>query len=133
MEEHETLGAAVSYRLDKWGKESLEYRYYISLEELNENRFARAVRGHWRIGNSLHWVLDVLINEDASLICRGEAAEILCCMRHIALNILHTEKTRKASIWRKRKLSSMNSAYLEQILAVGFSSLVEKWVCVFSP
>lgn len=73
------------------------------------------------------------MNEDASLICRGEAAEILCCMRHIALNILHTEKTRKASIWRKRKLSSMNSAYPEQILAVGFSSLVEKWVCVFSP
>lgn len=90
------------------------------------DRFAGAVRDHWRIENSLHWVLDVSMNEDACLICRGEAAEILACMRHIALNMLRAEKTKKASIRRKRKIASMNSAYLEQILVAGFSALVEK-------
>jgi predicted transposase YbfD/YdcC len=40
-------------------------------------------------------VLDVSMNEDACLICRGEAAEILSCMRHIALNMLRAEKTKK--------------------------------------
>lgn len=121
-----TLGAAISYRLDKSGKESLEYRYYISSAELTVDRFAGAVRDHWRIENSLHWVLDVSMNEDACLICRGEAAEILSCMRHIALNMLRAEKTKKASIRRKRKIASMNSASLEQILVASFSPLVEK-------
>lgn len=70
--------------------------------------------------------LDVSMNEDACLICRGESAEILSCIRHIALNMLRAEKTKKASIRRKRKIASMNSAYLEQVLVAGFSSLVEK-------
>jgi len=87
------------------------------LVELNKDRFARAVQGHWRIENSLHWLLDVSINEGASLICCGQAAEILSCIHHIALNMLHAEKKKKASIQRKRKIASMNSAYLEQILA----------------
>lgn len=104
----------------------VQYRYYISSAELSAERFAGAVRDHWRIENSLHWVLDVSMNEDACLICRGESAEILSCMRHIALNMLRAEKTKKASIRRKRKIASMNSAYLEQVLVAGFSSLVEK-------
>uniref|UniRef100_A0A6V7KSG4 ISAs1 family transposase n=2 Tax=Bracon brevicornis TaxID=1563983 RepID=A0A6V7KSG4_9HYME len=121
-----TLGAAVSYRLDKSGKESLEYRYYISSAELDGARFASAVRDHWRIENSLHWVLDVSMNEDACPIRRAEAGEILSCMRHIALNMLRAEKTKKASIRRKQKIASMDSAYLEQILTAGFDFMDKK-------
>jgi len=116
-------GAAISYRLDKSGKESLKYRYYISSAELSAERFAGAVRDHWRIENCLHWVLNISMNEDACLICRGESAEILSCM---ALNMLRAEKTKKASIRRKRKIASMNSAYPEQVLVAAFGSRVEK-------
>jgi len=42
-----TIGIAMSYRLEKSGKESLDYRYYISSAELTEERFAGAVRNHW--------------------------------------------------------------------------------------
>ena len=107
-----TLGVAIGYRLDKSGKQSLEYRYYISSAELDKARFAAAVRGHWRIKSSLHWVLDVSMNEDDCPIYRGEAAEILACMRHLALNMLRAETTKKASIRRKQKIASMSSAYL---------------------
>ena len=118
-----TLGVAIGYRLDKSGKPSLEYRYYISSAELDTARFATAVRGHWRIENSLHWVLDVSMNEDACPIYRGEATEILACMRHLALNMLRAETTKKASIRRKKKIASMSSAYLEQVLTAGLSSM----------
>ncbi|MCF1439746.1 MAG: ISAs1 family transposase, partial [Shewanella sp.] len=41
-----SIGVAMSYRHSK-GKDSLEYRYYISSAELSKEQFASAVRGHW--------------------------------------------------------------------------------------
>ena len=38
-------------------------RYYISTLDNNAQRFGQAVRSHWAIENSLHWVLDVVFNE----------------------------------------------------------------------
>ena len=39
---------------------SVERRYYISTLDNNAQRLGQAVRGHWAIENSLHWVLDVV-------------------------------------------------------------------------
>lgn len=90
-----TIGVAIGYRVDSSGKESLDYRYYISSAELNETEFGSAVRGHWSIENSLHWVLDVSLHEDACQIYRQNGAEVMACMRHIALNMLRTETSKK--------------------------------------
>jgi predicted transposase YbfD/YdcC len=59
------------------GKITIEQRYYISSKALTRDEFARSVRGHWAIENSLHWVLDVTMGEDDCPIYRGDAAEIL--------------------------------------------------------
>lgn len=121
-----TLGVAIGYRQDKSGKSSLEYRYYISSAELDTARFAAAVRGHWSIENSLHWVLDVSMKEDACPIYRENAAEILAGFRHMALNMLRADTSKKASIRRKQKMASMNSAYLEKVIITGLASLGKK-------
>ncbi|OOF25991.1 ISAs1 family transposase [Salinivibrio sp. IB872] len=121
----QTVGVAISYRIDSKGEESLEYRYYISSATLTPERFAEAVRGHWEIENRLHWVLDVTMNEDACQIYRGHAAEILAGVRHMALNMLRLETSKKASIRRKQKMASMNVAYLEQVILAGIKGLTE--------
>ena len=117
-----TLGVAIGYRRDSKGKESLEYRYYISSAALTEEQFAKAVRGHWGIENQLHWVLDVTMKEDACPIYRGDAAQILATVRHMALNMLRAEKGKTASIRRKQKIAAMNSDYLEQVILAGITA-----------
>ena len=119
-----SIGVAIGYRRElKTGKESLEYRYYISSAELSEERFAAAVRGHWGIENRLHWVLDATMGEDDCPIHRGNGAEIMACMRHMALNMLRAETTRKTSIKRKQRMAHMKSDYLEQVLLAGIRTL----------
>lgn len=117
----QTIGVAVSYRTEK--KTSLEMRYFISSKKLGRDAFTQAVRGHWAIENSLHWVLDVTMGEDACPIYRGDAAEILACIRHMALNMLRAETSRKASIRRKQKIAGMSSEHLEAVLAAGIQKL----------
>ncbi|MGL4249204.1 MAG: ISAs1 family transposase, partial [Aeromonas sp.] len=52
-----------------------------------------------------------------------DAAELLACIRHMALNMLRAETSRKASIRRKQKIAGMSSEYLEAVLAAGIQTL----------
>jgi predicted transposase YbfD/YdcC len=111
-----TLGVAISYRHIKQQKTALEYRYYISSAELKSEEFAHAVRSHWGIENQLHWVLDVNFQEDACQIHRGDGAENLARMRHVAFNLLKSEQTKKCSLRRKQRFAAMSTDYLERII-----------------
>ena len=67
-------------------------------------------------------VLDVTMKEDACPIYRGDAAQILATVRHMALNMLRAEKGKTASIRRKQKIAAMNSDYLEQVILAGITA-----------
>ena len=118
-----SIGVAISYRIENMKKFSMEYRYYISSAELTPEQFSSAVRGHWAIENSLHWVLDVVMNEDACQIYRGDAPQILACARHMAQNMLRAETSRKASLRKKQQFAGMSSPYLEKVLDAGLAKL----------
>jgi predicted transposase YbfD/YdcC len=62
--------------------------YYISSLVKSAADFAKGIRGHWGIKNRLHWVKDVIFNEDHSTIRKGNAPANLSVLRTIALNIL---------------------------------------------
>ncbi|WP_428480189.1 transposase [Photobacterium japonica] len=66
------------------------------------------------------------MNEDDCQIYRGDAAEIMACMRHMALNMLRAESSKKVSIRRKQKIAAMSSPYLEKVLLAGFNAVGEK-------
>ncbi len=113
------LRVALSFRQKKEEKsaERASIRYYISSKDLDAKEFAHAIRAHWLIENSLHWVLDVKMNEDASRIRRGNTAEIISGIKKMALNLLRDYKGFKAGMKRKRKKAALNSCYIEEVLA----------------
>lgn len=110
-----SIGRAVCTR-DIKGKISQETRFYISSLNGDVKDFSRAVRGHWGIENSLHWVLDVTFNEDKCRIRKDYAAENLAVLRKLVMNMLKKEGT-KGSMRIKRKLAGWNHAYLLKVLA----------------
>lgn len=112
------LCVALSFRQRKEEKsaEGASIRYYISSKDLDAKECAHAIRAHWLIENSLHWVLDVKMNEDASRIRRGNAAEIISGIKKMALNLLRDYKGFKAGMKRKRKKTALSTCYIEEVL-----------------
>jgi len=69
-----------------------EDRYFICSIESVET-FAKAVRGHWGVENSLHWHLDFTFKDDKNTTMRNNGAKNLQIVKKIALSILRTVQT----------------------------------------
>lgn len=99
------------------GETSVEDRYFItSSASRNVVEVATAIRAHWRVENSLHWVLDVAFAEDQCRIRTGYAAENLATIRKLALNALKADTTKKGGVKTKRLQAAWDNDYLRNIL-----------------
>lgn len=101
------------------GQQTKYVRYYISSLVGNAERILQVVRKHWAIENELHWVLDVVLNEDRSRVRKDQSPENLAVLRHIALNLLKQEKTAKGGIHAKQFQAALKEDYLLKVLAAG--------------
>ena len=93
----------------------IDTRYYISSADLAATRAGHAVRGHWAIENSLHWVLDVVFKDDQSRLRKGNGANNMAIVRHFAINLVRSIK-HKTSIKLRRKKAGWSTEYLSLIL-----------------
>lgn len=86
------------------GKTSFEDRYFLCSRVMTAKEVAAAIRRHWAIENVCHWSLDVTLDEDASRIAGGNAAENLSLIRSVVLTALK-RSVGKLSKFGKKKLS----------------------------
>lgn len=101
------------------GKTTVETRYYISSLDNDAKLLGQSVRSHWGIENSLHWVLDVGFAEDDCRIPKDNAPQNFAVLRHIAVNLLEKEKSKKFGIKNKQFLAAIDDNYLVKVLELG--------------
>ncbi|MBI3232404.1 MAG: ISAs1 family transposase [Candidatus Doudnabacteria bacterium] len=93
-------------------------RYYLSSLAVCALTLAQAVRGHWSVENSCHWVLDVVFREDDCRVRTGHAAENLGLVRRLANSLLQQEKTAKIGVKNKRLKAARSTEYLLKVINV---------------
>jgi predicted transposase YbfD/YdcC len=106
--EREVLGQAAT----------VERRYFISSLGADAQQALRAVRCHWQVENSLHWVLDVAFREDACRTRTAHAPENLATLRHMAVNLLKQERSCKLGIKSKRLKAGWDESYMLKVLNI---------------
>ncbi|MBE9130220.1 MULTISPECIES: ISAs1 family transposase [unclassified Coleofasciculus] len=97
-------------------KTTIEVRYYLSSLKADAQVLAHAVRTHWGVENSVHWIIDVTFKEDASRIRTAHSAQNFALLRRIALNQLERETTVKSSIRQKRYRAALDNQYAVKVL-----------------
>src|SRR5579859_3237025 len=78
------IEATVEHR----GKTTVTRHYHISSRTLAPQDYLEAARAHWSVENGLHWVLDVVFDEDRARNRKDHGPENLATLRKLALNIL---------------------------------------------
>ena len=107
-----------SRREFKKDKTTEETRYYVSsLKDSSPEQTLKAIRIHWGIENSLHWILDMSFNEDYSRIRKENAPQVMAIIRHFALNLLQQYKPKRQSIRGFRKICSWDDHSLDQLIS----------------
>ena len=107
-------------------------RYFINslAKEQAIEKFSQAVRNHWRIENSCHWVLDVTFGEDACRTRDEIAAQNLSLARKLALILAKRvpdeiveryshNKAKYTSLKKRLFLASLYPDFMVEILLAG--------------
>ncbi len=82
-------------------------------QEASVHKLMQLRRGHWRIENSLHYVKDVTMGEDKSLIHVGAGGAVMSALRSTAISLLH-----KAGLHHIASALRSNSQHPHQLLFI---------------
>jgi predicted transposase YbfD/YdcC len=92
-----------------------ETRYYISSFGPDAERAAEAIRAHWGIENSHHWVMDMLFREDECRIRKDNGPANFATITRIAANLLR-QAPGKQSLRVRRRTAAWNDDYLAALV-----------------
>jgi len=78
--------------------------YYILSQQFSTERFKEITREHWNIECSLHWKLDVILDEDHSTSKKDNSIDNLAIIRKIVFNLARLD-TSMSNLTLKKKLT----------------------------
>lgn len=93
------------------GKTTHEARYYLLSQDFTPQRLNDIVRTHWSIENQLHWVLDVVMDEDQARNRKDHGPQNLALLRKLA-----KLEPSKGSMRGKLKRAGWDNDFLRAIL-----------------
>lgn len=97
------------------GSVEQERRFYISSLPADAEKLGSAIRQHWGVENSLHWVLDVNFRDDDCRIRKKNAPANFSSVKRATLNALR-KAPGKDSLKSKRLIAAWDENYLANIL-----------------
>jgi predicted transposase YbfD/YdcC len=110
-----TLVAVTSRRISQ-DRETWETRLYVSSHVPRAKLLARAIRRHWSIENSQHWVLDVCFGEDQRRQQDRNGAANLAAVRRLAISLLRRETSNTRGTKNKRLRCALDPSYLLKVI-----------------
>jgi predicted transposase YbfD/YdcC len=90
--------------------------YYLLSKYMVAKRMLEIVRSHWGIENQLHWMLDVLFDEDGARTRKDNGPDNLAILRKFALNILRAHPA-AISMRLKIKRAGWDDGFLLDLLS----------------
>ena len=93
----QALAEVTASREDATGQITTRRRLFVLSRPVTADALLATVRSHWGIENQLHWVMDVVFDEDRSRARTDNAPLNLAVLRRIALNLAKAN-TSKGSV-----------------------------------
>lgn len=91
-------------------------RYFLLSHSWSAKEFGQIARDHWGVENNLHWVLDVVFDEDHCRARKNYSPQNMAMVRKINLNLLGQDKTTKHTMPKKRRIAALSDQYRERLI-----------------
>ena len=114
---HDFPGLAAVARIEsRRGSDKPVVRTFLLSKPYAPERLLDIVRSHWTIENTLHWALDVVLDEDLSRNRKDNAPANLAVLRRLALNIARAHPDTKTSLRRKLLRAGWDQDFLFDLI-----------------
>jgi len=113
-----TISMVVTERQVTGEAATSEIRYYIGSKAGKAKDYARYIRGHWGIENSLHWVLDMVFDEDRNRTRKAAWPGEFDVATKVGHLRIEERKNCKGSIRSKQLQAILDDEVLEGIMSI---------------
>ncbi|WP_233188383.1 ISAs1 family transposase [Actinomyces qiguomingii] len=62
----------------------------VPMQDAQPEQVAAWIQGHWSIENRLHWVRDVIYDEDRHQLRTGSGPQVMATLRNLAISLIRT-------------------------------------------
>ena len=107
---------AVARIKSRRGRDNTVVRYFLLTRCFKPAKLLSIVREHWSIENRLHWMLDVVLDEDQARSRKDHAPANLAVLRRLALNVARAHPDAKTSMRQKLKRAGWDETFLIELL-----------------